>query len=70
MHVVDWNCEDLDHRKGWEILSALYFPDGAREVLGLLEKAGEPILPLTEWITTKQPTVRDLNLHETWQVRT
>ena len=70
MHLVDWDCEELDHRKGWEILSALYFPDGAREVLGLLEKSGEPVLPLTKWITTEQPTVRDLDIHETWRVRT
>ncbi|KAF2623063.1 amidase [Macroventuria anomochaeta] len=70
MHVVDWNCEDLDHRKGWEILSALYFPDGAKEVLGLLEKAGEPVLPLTKWITTAQPTVKDLDLHEMWRLCT
>jgi amidase len=69
MHVVDWNCEDLDHRKGWEILSSLYFPDGGREVLGLLEKSGEPVLPLTKWIITEQPKVRDLDLHETWRVR-
>ncbi|KAI6765779.1 hypothetical protein HG530_006849 [Fusarium avenaceum] len=28
MEVVDWDCEPLDHKLGWEILSALYWPDG------------------------------------------
>jgi hypothetical protein len=70
MQIVDWNCEDLDHDKGWDILSSLYFPDGAKQVLGLLEKSGEPILPLTKWITSEQPAVKELSLYETWQVGT
>ena len=30
MEVVGWDCEKLDHKKGWEILSSLYWPDGGR----------------------------------------
>lgn len=51
MEIVDWSSEALDHKKGWEILSALYYPDGGREVLGLLQQAGKPVLPLTNFIT-------------------
>jgi amidase len=65
--VVDWDCEPLDHRTGWEILSALYWPDGGKEALDLLEAAGEPVLPLTKFII-EQPSVKNLNMHELWQV--
>lgn len=68
MEVVDWDCEPLDHKKGWEILSALYWPDGGKEALGLMEAAGEPVLPLTKFIIQEQPSVKDLTMHELWEV--
>ncbi|KAK8007902.1 monooxygenase [Apiospora arundinis] len=68
MEVVDWDCEGLDHKKGWDILSALYWPDGGKEALGLLEGAGEPILPLTKFILKEQPTVKDRTMHELWEL--
>jgi hypothetical protein len=68
MTVVDWECESLDHKKGWEILSGLYFPDGGKEVLGLLESAGEPILPLTNFIIKDQPAVKELTVPELFKV--
>jgi Asp-tRNA(Asn)/Glu-tRNA(Gln) amidotransferase A subunit family amidase len=68
MEVVDWNCEPLDHKLGWEILSALYWPDGGKEALDLLEAAGEPVLPLTKFIIQEQPSVKNLNMHELWEV--
>lgn len=69
MEVVEWDCESLNHRKGWDILSALYWTDGGAEVLGRLEDAGEPVLPLTKFIIHEQPNVKNLNMHELWQVR-
>ncbi|KAK7961233.1 hypothetical protein PG988_012447 [Apiospora saccharicola] len=33
MEVVDWDCTGLDHQKGWDILSALYWPDGGKEFI-------------------------------------
>lgn len=69
MQVVDWNSESMDHHKGWEILSGLFYPDGGRQVLGLLESAGEPILPLTNFIIKEQPNVKDLTIHEMWKVK-
>ncbi|KAJ5635176.1 amidase [Penicillium longicatenatum] len=68
MTVVDWECESLDHKKGWEILSGLYFPDGGKEVLGLLESAGEPILPLTNFIIKDQPAVKELTVPELFKL--
>jgi len=68
MEVVEWDCGTLDHRKGWDITSALYWTDGGEEVLGLLEEAGEPVLPLTKFIIHEQPTVKNLNMHELWQL--
>ncbi|KAK8017148.1 hypothetical protein PG991_008224 [Apiospora marii] len=68
MEVVDWNCEPLDHRKAWDIISALYWPDGGKEVLGLIKESGEPMLPLTKFIIEEQPTVKELTQHELWKL--
>ena len=68
MEVVEWNCEKLNHRKGWEVLAALYWPDGGEETKGLLKETGEPMLPLTKFIIDEQPSVKNLTQHELWQV--
>ncbi|KAH7136258.1 amidase signature domain-containing protein [Dactylonectria macrodidyma] len=68
MEVVDWNSEALDHKKGWDILSALYWPDGGKEMMGLIEGAGEQVLPLTKFILHEQPTVKELTQHELWKL--
>ncbi|KAJ9144699.1 Amidase [Pleurostoma richardsiae] len=46
INVVDW--EPLDHKKGWDIVAPLYFPDGGDRYLAEFAKTGEPALPLTE----------------------
>ncbi|KAJ6442310.1 Armadillo-like helical [Purpureocillium lavendulum] len=66
MQVVDWDCEPLDHQKGWEILSSLYWPDGGEHVMKILEETGEPILPLTKFIIQEQPSVKYLSQQELW----
>lgn len=68
MTVVDWDCEPLDHKGAWDLLSALYWPDGGKEVLSLIEDAGEPLMDLTKWIILEQPTVKELTQHELWKV--
>jgi amidase len=68
MEVVDWDCQHLDHSKSWDLISALYWPDGAKEVLSLIEESGEPVLPLTKWIAQEQPSVKELTQHELWKV--
>lgn len=67
--VVDWDAESLDHKKGWDIISACYFPDGGKEVLASMEASGEPVLPLTKFIIQEQATVKDHTQAELWQVR-
>jgi amidase len=68
MEVVNWDCQHLDHSKSWDLVSALYWPDGAKEVLGLIEESGEPVLPLTKWIAQEQSSVKELTQHELWKV--
>ncbi|KAK2804025.1 hypothetical protein FQN51_002554 [Onygenales sp. PD_10] len=66
MEVVDW--VPLDHAKGWDITSALYFPDGGRAALGSLEASGEPALPLTKFIVSENPNCKDHTMHEFWKL--
>ncbi|KAJ9500827.1 hypothetical protein H2202_003385 [Exophiala xenobiotica] len=68
MEVVEWDCTKLDHKKGWDITAALYWPDGGAEVVALLEGAGEPVLPLTKFILHEQPTAKSHNMHELWEL--
>jgi len=68
MKVVDWNCENLEHERAWGILASLYWPDAGDEVLGRINDAGEPVLPLTNFIIDEQPTVKRLTMHELWEV--
>lgn len=68
MTVVDWDCEKLDHKKGWEIISSLYWPDGGEQVLNALKESGEPVLPLTKFIIEDQPSVKNLTQQELWDV--
>ncbi|THV64885.1 fatty-acid amide hydrolase [Aureobasidium pullulans] len=44
--VVDW--ENYKHDHAWDIVSALYFPDGGKRILNALADSGEPMLPLTQ----------------------
>lgn len=67
MEVIDWDCEHLDHKKGWEITSSLYWPDGGKEVLKLLDRSGEPILPLSRFIIHEQESVKNLTQPELWK---
>jgi amidase len=44
--VVDW--ENYKHSHAWDIISALYFPDGGKRILDALAESGESMLPLTQ----------------------
>ncbi|KAL1301940.1 hypothetical protein AAFC00_002399 [Neodothiora populina] len=63
MEVVDW--VSYEHEKAWDILSRLYFPDGGLDTIEVIEKSGEPLVPLTEWIIN-QPGVRKLDIRKLW----
>ncbi|KAJ5890792.1 amidase [Penicillium subrubescens] len=61
--VVDW--EPYKHQRGWEIISALYYPDGAALQHQMLRESGEPARPLTEWaFSYSRPT--PLTHSEAW----
>ncbi|GLB01684.1 hypothetical protein AtubIFM57258_000094 [Aspergillus tubingensis] len=61
--VIDW--EPYKHKHGWDIISAMYFPDGALSQRKLIAQTGEPILPLTAWaFDYSSPT--PLTMAESW----
>ncbi|OJZ84226.1 hypothetical protein ASPFODRAFT_673098 [Aspergillus luchuensis CBS 106.47] len=61
--VIDW--EPYKHKHGWDIISAMYFPDGAISQRKLIAQTGEPILPLTAWaFDYSSPT--PLTMAESW----
>jgi hypothetical protein len=63
--TVTW--EPYDHKRGWEILRCLYFPDAAEYQKDILAKGGELIHPLTEWAFAggrPQP----ITLAENWEL--
>lgn len=59
--------EPYKHDWCWEIISSLYFEDGGKDILDRLEASGEPIRPLTKWIMTENPNVKDLGIKELWK---
>ncbi|KAJ5571881.1 hypothetical protein N7535_005541 [Penicillium sp. DV-2018c] len=61
--VVDW--EPYKHQHGWEVISALYYPDATSKQKGLLELSGEPPRPLTKWAFTYSGTTSQTH-PETW----
>jgi amidase len=67
MEVVDWDCSALKHDKAWDIIASLYWPDAGDECLGRINDAGEPVLPLTNFIINEQPSVTRLSMHELWK---
>jgi amidase len=55
IRVVNW--EPIDHQKSWDLISALYYCNGAEEERAVMAETGEQPLPLTEWIIN-QPQVK------------
>lgn len=65
IRVVDWTPHN--HAHGWDIVSALYFPDAAASQRALLAASGEPALPLTEWaFSYARPA--PLTVAENWEL--
>lgn len=63
--VVDF--EPYEHARGWDILSALYFPDAAQTQRSLLAEGGEPVAPLTEWaFSYARP--EPISVQENWEL--
>ncbi|CAF2122422.1 unnamed protein product [Rotaria magnacalcarata] len=58
IRVIDW--EPIDHQKSWDLISALYYCNGAEEERDLMAEVNEDPLPLTDWIHN-QPQVKKRN---------
>jgi Asp-tRNA(Asn)/Glu-tRNA(Gln) amidotransferase A subunit family amidase len=61
IRVLNW--EPIDHQKSWDLISALYYCNGAEEEQDLMKEVDEQPLPLTEWIFN-QPQVKKRNWTE------
>lgn len=55
INVVEWTPKE--HDKSWDIISSLYYMNNAEDEKAMFAEGTEPMLPLTEWITT-QPGVK------------
>ena len=64
IQVVDW--KPYKHDEAWDIVSHLYFGDGAKEEIEALEASGEPWRPLSEFIIKENPNVQELSVPELW----
>lgn len=51
----------------WDIITGLYFEDGMEGELETFASVGEPVLPLTKWISTTNPKTKSLTIHELWE---
>ena len=61
IRIINW--EPIDHQKSWDLISALFFCNGAEEERGIMRETNEQSLPLTEWIFN-QPQVKKRNWAE------
>ncbi|KAJ3544818.1 hypothetical protein NM208_g2846 [Fusarium decemcellulare] len=66
MQVVEW--VSYKHKEAWDLTSALYFPDGGKDMLNVLAESGEPVLPLTKFIINEQPNVQERDLPALWDL--
>lgn len=64
IEVVDW--KPLRHAEAWEIITSLYFCDGASEEIQAIEESGEPFRPLSVHILKDNPYVKRLSIEELW----
>lgn len=62
--IVDWR--PYKHDEAWEIVSRLYFCDGAKAEADALDSSGEPWLPLTKFAIKENPNIKRLSIEELW----
>lgn len=55
IRIIDW--EPINHQKSWDLLSALYYCNGAEEERSMMKDVDEQCLSLTDWIFN-QPQVK------------
>jgi amidase len=56
------------HADAWRIISSLYFADGAAEEKDAIDASSEPMRPLSDFIITDNPNVKELSLAEVWKL--
>ncbi|EHY52325.1 Acetamidase [Exophiala dermatitidis] len=61
---VDWKPHR--HDQAWDIISSMYFCDGAAQDRAAIASSGEPWLPLSEFIIKEQPGVKEYTVSEVW----
>lgn len=63
--IKEW--KPYQHARGYDIIRRLYFQDGGKFSYDLMEKAGEPVLPLTEWVF-KESHTKMRTIPESWRI--
>ncbi|EXJ81452.1 hypothetical protein A1O3_07744 [Capronia epimyces CBS 606.96] len=66
VEFVDWT--PYRHDLAWDIISSLYFCDGAAQDSAAIASSGEPWLPLSKFIIHEQPGVKEYSISEVWQL--
>ncbi|KIV94592.1 hypothetical protein PV10_02344 [Exophiala mesophila] len=66
IELVDW--VPYKHDVAWDIISSMYFGDGAKQDTEALALSGEPWLPLTNFIIKEQPNVKENTITEVWEL--
>jgi amidase len=67
-HITTIPFHPHAHAKAWRIISSLYFADGAAEEKAAIAASSEPMRPLSDFIITDNPNVKDLTLAEVWKL--
>ncbi len=65
VELLDW--KPYKHDYAWDVISSLYFADGAKEEKEAIEASGEPWRPLSHYIITEQPMCKELTVPEVWK---
>jgi len=66
VEFVDW--KPYRHDVAWDIISSLYFVDGAKQDREAIALSGEPWRPLSDFIIKDQPNVREYSISEVWDL--
>jgi amidase len=66
IELVDW--KPYKHDLAWDLISSLYFCDGAKEDRETLAESGEPWRPLSDFIVKEQAGVREYTVTEVWEL--
>ncbi|KAK6527377.1 hypothetical protein TWF281_010557 [Arthrobotrys megalospora] len=67
--VIEWEAEGS--AEAWSTISGLYFADGGQEEYKGMEKAKEPILPLSKWILSQPdvPKIPGFHIQDLWKYK-